>query len=178
MSTVFQHQKSICTHATNSVGKTSLKNYQILENVLEILRFPCPILRFPSPKIQFSSTKIQFSPHEIQFSPIGFVLSSTAVCFLQWLSTFFNGFPLSSTAFCFLQCLSDFLQQLSDFLQWLSDLRNPRKSIYGDKYTKDHYVSFVFFATRSPSFVISATIPNTLLWCTCVPNSAPYLKLS
>jgi hypothetical protein len=51
-------------------------------------------------------------------------------------------------AFCFLQQLSDFP-------------RNPRKSIYGDKYTKDHYLSFVFFATCSPSFVISATIPNT-----------------
>jgi hypothetical protein len=42
--------------------------------------------------------------------------------------------------------------------------RNPRKSIYGEKYTKDHYLSFVFFATRSPtcspSFIIPATIPN------------------
>jgi hypothetical protein len=34
--------------------------------------------------------------------------------------------------------------------------RNPRKSIYGEKYTKDCYSSFVFFATRSPSFVIPA----------------------
>jgi hypothetical protein len=44
--------------------------------------------------------------------------------------------------------------------------RNPRKSIYGEKYTKDHYLSFVFFATCSPThapcFVIPATIPNTL----------------
>ncbi len=52
-------------------------------------------------------------------------------------------FQFSSTAFCF--------------------PRNPRKSIYGEKYTKDHYLSFVFFATRSPthapSFVIPATIP-------------------
>jgi hypothetical protein len=44
-------------------------------------------------------------------------------------------------------------------------LRNPRKSIYGEKYTKDHYLSFVFFATCSPthapSFVIPTTIPNT-----------------
>ncbi len=87
------------THATNCVGKMSLKNCQILENVLEILRFPSRILRFPSPKIQFFSPKIQFSSHEIRFSPIVLLLSSTAFCFLQWLSTFFNGFPLSSTAF-------------------------------------------------------------------------------
>jgi hypothetical protein len=39
--------------------------------------------------------------------------------------------------------------------------RNPRKSIYGEKYTKDHYLSFVFFATCSPSFVISATMPTS-----------------
>ncbi len=155
MCTVFQHQKSLHTHATNCVGKTSLKNCQILENVLEILRFPSPISRFPSPKIQFSSPKIQFSSHEIQFSPISFLLSPTAFRFLQRLSAFFNGFPL-------FQRLFDFLQWLSDFLQWLSNFpRNPRKSIYGDKYTKDHYLSFVFFATRSPSFVISATIPNS-----------------
>jgi hypothetical protein len=29
--------------------------------------------------------------------------------------------------------------------------RNPRKSIYGGKYTKDRYSSFVFPATCSPS---------------------------
>jgi hypothetical protein len=56
---------------------------------------------------------------------------------LQRLSDFFNGFLLSSMAFCF--------------------PRNTRKSIYGGKYTKDqHYFSFVFPATRSPSFVIPA----------------------
>ncbi len=87
------------THATNCVGKASLKNCQILENVLEISRFSSPILRFPSPKIQFSSPKIQFSSHKIRFCPIGFLLSSTAFRFLQWLTTFFNGFLLSSTAF-------------------------------------------------------------------------------
>jgi hypothetical protein len=80
--------------------------------------------------------------------------------FFNGFPIFLNGFPKSSTAFRF--------------------ARNPRKSIYGEKYTKDHYLSFVFFATRSPtrapSFVIPATIPNTLLWCTFVPNSAPYLK--
>jgi hypothetical protein len=90
----------VCTHATNRVGKTILQNRQIIENLLEMSRFPSPISRFPSPisrflspKIQFSSHKIQFSPIEIQFSPISFLLSSTAFRFLQQLSAFFNGFP-------------------------------------------------------------------------------------
>ncbi len=121
MSTVFQHQKSMRTHATNHVGKMSLKNCQILENVLEILRFPSPISRFPSPKIQFSSPKIRFSSHKIQFSPICFLY------FLQQLSAFFNGFPFSSMDSRFLQQLFDFLQWLFDILQWLLDFpRNPR----------------------------------------------------
>ncbi len=105
MSTVFPYQKSVRTHATkhatNCVGKTSLKICQILENVLGILSFPSLISRFPSPKIQFSSPKIQFSSHKIQFTQIGFLLSSTAFRFLQRLSDFLqrlsafsNGFPI------------------------------------------------------------------------------------
>jgi hypothetical protein len=65
----------------------------ILENLLEILRFPSPISRFPSPILRFPSPKIQFSSHEIRFPPISFLLSSTAFRFLQRLSAFFNGFP-------------------------------------------------------------------------------------
>jgi hypothetical protein len=104
VSTVFPYQKSVHTHATkhatNRVGKTILKNCQMLENVLGILSFPSPILRFPSPKTQFSSPKIQFSSHEIRFTQISFLLSSTALRFLQrlsdflqWLFAFSNGFP-------------------------------------------------------------------------------------
>jgi hypothetical protein len=51
--------------------------------------------------------------HKIQFSPIGFLLSSLAFCFLQWLSdflqwlsaffnsfpTFFSGFPIFLNGF-------------------------------------------------------------------------------
>ncbi len=110
MSTVFQHQKSVRTHATkhatNCAGKTSPKNCHILGNVLEILRFPSQISRFPSPKIQFSSPKIQFSPHEIWFTQIGFLLSSTAFRFLhrlsdflQQLSAFSKSFPIFSNGF-------------------------------------------------------------------------------
>ncbi len=124
------------------------KNCHILGNVLEISRFPFPISRFPSPKIRFSSPKIQFSSHGIQFTQIGFLLSSTAFRFLQWLSdflqwlsTFSNGFPIFSNGFPI-------------FLNGFHFPRNPRKSIYGKKYKKDCYSSFVFFATCSPSFVI------------------------
>jgi hypothetical protein len=77
-------------------------------------------------------------------------LPKLAFYFLQRLSaffngflTFFNGFPLSPTAF-----------QISSTAFHFP--RNPRKSIYGEKYTKDHYSSFVFFATCSPSYVITA----------------------
>jgi hypothetical protein len=69
--------------------------------------------------------------------------------FLQRLSAFVNGFLLSPTAF-----------QISSMAFRFSSMafrfpRNPRKSIYGKKYTKDCYSSFVFFATHSPSFVIT-----------------------
>ncbi len=75
--------------------------------------------------------------------------------FLQRLSAFLNGFPLSSTAFQFSSTAFHFP-------------RNPRKSIYGGKYTKDRYSSFVFPATCSPSFVIPAKMstspPTKSLW--------------
>ncbi len=136
-------------HATDRVGKTILKNCQILEKVLGILSFPSPISRFPSPKIRFSSPKTQFSLHEIRFTQISFLLSLMAFRFLQRLSAFFNGFPLSPTGF-----------QISPTAFWFSSTafrfpRNPRKSIHGKKYTKDCYLSFVFFTTCSPSFVIT-----------------------
>jgi hypothetical protein len=77
--------------------------------------------------------------------------------FLQWLSsffngflTFFNGFLLSPTALQFSPTAFRFSSMAFHFP------RDPRKSIYGKKYTKDRYSSFVFFATRSPSFVIPA----------------------
>ncbi len=130
-------------HATNRVGKTIPKNCHIVGNVLEISRFPSPISRFPSPKIQFSS-------HGIRFTQIGFLPSSTAFRllqwlsdFLQWLSAFSNDFQFYPTAFWFSSTAFHFP-------------RNPRKSIYGKKYTKDRYSSLVFFATCSSSFVISA----------------------
>jgi hypothetical protein len=72
--------------------------------------------------------------------------------FLNGFPTFVNGFLLSSTAFQFSSMAFHFP-------------RNPRKSIYGRKYLKDCYSSFVFPANCSPSFVIPATMstfPPTL----------------
>jgi hypothetical protein len=154
VSTAFPYQKSVRTHATkhatNRLGKMIPKNCHILGNVLEISRFPSPILRFPSPKIQFSSPKIRFSSHGIRFTQISFLLSSTAFRFLQRLSAFFNSFPLSPMVFQFSPTAFRFSSTAFHFP------RNLRKSIYGKKYTKDCYSSFVFFATRSPSFVVPA----------------------
>jgi hypothetical protein len=103
VSTVFPYQKSLCTHATkhatNCVGKTILKNCQMLENVFGISSFPSPILRFPSPKIQFLSPEIQFSLHEIQFTQIGFLFSLTAFRFLQRLSDFLQRLSAFSNSF-------------------------------------------------------------------------------
>jgi hypothetical protein len=90
-------------------------------------------------------------------------LPKSAFYFLQRLSaffngflTFFNGFPLSPTAFR----ISPTPFRISPTAFRFSTMafrfpRNLRKSIYGDKYTKDRYSSFVFVATCSPSFVIT-----------------------
>jgi hypothetical protein len=84
-------------------------------------------------------------------------LPISAFYFLQRLSAFFNGFltffnrfPLSPTAFQFPPTAFRFSSTAFHFP------RNPRKSIYGKKYTKDRYLSFIFFATCSLSVVIPA----------------------
>jgi hypothetical protein len=43
---------------------------------------------------------------------------------------FFNGFPLSSTAFCFLQWLSNFPQRLFDFPQRLSSFQEIQENLF------------------------------------------------
>jgi hypothetical protein len=77
-------------------------------------------------------------------------LPKSAFYFFQRLSTFFNGFltffngfPLSPMAFQFSPTAFQFSSTAFHFP------RNPRKFIYGKKYMKDCYSSFVFFATRS-----------------------------
>jgi hypothetical protein len=81
--------------------------------------------------------------------------SHTKFDFLERLSAFFNGFLLSSTVFGFSSMAFQFSSMAFHFP------RNPRKSIYSSKYTKDHHSSLVFPATCSPSFVILATMPTS-----------------
>ncbi len=132
--------------------------------------FPLQYQDFLHLKSNFPHLKSNFPHTKSDFPQSAFYFLQRLSAFFNGLLTFFNGFPRSPMAFRFSPMAFQFSSTAFHFP------RNPRKSIYGKKYTKDHYLSFVFFATRSPSFVIPATIPNTLLWCTCVPNSAPYLK--
>ena len=91
---------------------------------------------------------------------MAFKLLSTAFCFPQWLSAFlkgflifFNGFPISEKSekiYLRRQVSKRLLFELHISHHLHSKLCNSR---YND------YIS-----------------PNTLLWCTCVPNSAPNLN--
>jgi hypothetical protein len=139
----------------------------ILENLLEISRFPSPISRFISPISRFPSPKIQFSSHKIQFSPIGFLLSSMAFHFLQQLSAFFNGFPT-------------FFNGFPIFLNGFPLSKKSEKIYLRQQVYKRSLFELCIFCHLLPelsNFHYNAYIsPNTLLWCTCVPNSAPNLK--
>ncbi len=112
---------------------------------------------FPLQYRDFLHLKSNFPHLKTNFPCTKSDLPKSAFYFLQWLSAFFNsfltffiGFPLSPTAFQFSSTAFQFS------LMGFHIPRNPRKSIYGEKYTKDCYLSFVFFATCSPSFVIPA----------------------
>ncbi len=112
---------------------------------------------FPLQYWDFLHLKSNFPHLKSDFPCTKSDLPKSAFYFLQRLSaffnnflTFFNGFQLSPTAF---QISPTAFQFSSTAFQFP---RNPRKSIYGEKYTKDRYLSFVFFATRSPSFLVPA----------------------
>jgi hypothetical protein len=118
--------------------KTRPQNCQKLENV--------------SGKIEIflAQNLIFLAQNSIFFN--GFLISE------KFEKIFFNGFPISSTAFRFLRCISNFRNGFLVFLngfpisstafQFSSTAfhfsRNPVKSIYGGKYMKDRYPSFVF----------------------------------
>ena len=121
--------------------------------------------RFPRNSRKSSSTAFRFLQRLSDFRPQIFLCSKFDFLqrlsdfreirenLLQWLSDFFdafrflqristfrngfliflNGFPISSMAFQFSSTAFHFP-------------RNPGKSIYGGKYTKDRYPSFVFSA--------------------------------
>jgi hypothetical protein len=112
---------------------------------------------FPLQHRDFLHLKSNFPHLKSNFPRTKSDLPKSAFYFLQRLSaffngflTFFNGFLLSPTAFRILPTAFQFSSMAFCFP------RNPRKSIYGKKYTKDCYSSFIFFATCSPSFVIPA----------------------
>jgi hypothetical protein len=89
----------------------------------------------------------------------GFLLSSTASRFLQWLSAFFNSFPISLNGFPLSKKSGKIYLWRQVYERSLSKLRISvkivifRNKIIGGKNTKDHYPSFIFSA---PSFVILA----------------------
>jgi hypothetical protein len=122
--------------------KTRPQNCQKLENVfgkIEICLAQNPIFLAQN-SIFFNSFPISEKSEKIFFS--SFPISSTAFCFLWRISNFrnsflifLNGFPISSMAFQFSLTAFHFP-------------RNPEKSIYGGKYTKDCYPSFVFQPKR------------------------------
>ncbi len=163
----------------------------ILERIFwKYPEIPCQYGDFPLLKSNYLHTKSNFP--------------QSTFCFLQWLSAFFNGFPLSSTAFRFLQSLSNFFNGFPIFLNsfpiFLNSFPLSKKSekIYLQRQVYKRS-PFKFHISRHllpelcncPSLpelrnrhllpklcnCYNACIsPNTLLWCTCVPNSALNLK--
>ncbi len=89
----------------------------------------------------------------------GFPISSTAFCFLQRLSAFFNGFPIFLNGFPLSEKSGKIYLWQQVYERSLSELCISAKialfrdKIIGGKNTKDQYPSFVFSA---PSFVILA----------------------
>ncbi len=97
---------------------------------------------FPHLKSNFPCTK-----SDLPKSAFNFLWRLSA--FFNGFLTFFNSFLLSPTAFQISPMAFRFSSTAFRFP------RNPRKSFYCEKYMIDCYSSFVFFATRSPSFVIT-----------------------
>ncbi len=105
---------------------------------------------FPLQCHDFLHLKSDFPHREFDLPKSAFYFLQRLSAFFNGFLTFFDGFPLSPMAFQFSPMAFLFSSTAFHFP------RNPRKSIYAKKYTKDRCSSFVFFATHSPSFVISA----------------------
>ncbi len=131
---------------SKSRRKTSLQNCQKLDNLLGNIEI------FPA-----------WNPIFLARNPI----------FLNGFPTFVNGFLLSSTALCFPQWLSNFPQRLSTFQEIQENLSTAASS-------RKIAIRASYFPPSLPelcNFRYNVYIsPNTLLWCTCVPNSAPNLN--
>ncbi len=137
---------------------------------------------FPLQYWDFLHLKSNFPHLKSNFPYTKSDLPKSAFYFLLRLSAFFNGFS------GFLQQLSDFLQWLSKFLQRLSYF--PQRLSTFQEITENLFMErsiwmiaiwasyFLPLAPQASQFPLNNTYvsPNTLLWCTCVPKSAPYLK--
>jgi hypothetical protein len=111
--------------------------------------FPLHYRDFLHLKSNFPHLKSDFPCTKPNLPKSAFYFLQRFFAFFNGFLTFFNGFPLSLTAFQISPTAFQFSSTAFRFP------RNPRKSVYGEKYMKDRYLSFVFFATHSPSFVIT-----------------------
>ena len=112
---------------------------------------------FPLQYRDFLHLKSDFPHTEPDLHKSAFYFLERLSAFFNGFLTFFNGFSLSPTAFQFPPTAFQFSPTAFQFSSTAFHFPiNPRKSIHDKKYTKDCYSSFVFFATRSPSFVIPA----------------------
>jgi hypothetical protein len=132
--------------------KTSLQNCQKLENLLGNIKI------FPAR-----------NPIFLARNPI----------FLNGFPTFVNSFLLSSTAFRFPQQLFAFLNGFPIFLNGFP-LSKKSKKIYLRRQVSKRLLFELRISChllpklRSSRYNVYIS-PNTLLWGTCVPNSAPNL---
>jgi hypothetical protein len=107
--------------------------------------------------------------------------------FLNGFPTFFKGFLLSAMPFCFPQHLSafrnTFLIFINGFPIFLNSfpLSKKSKKIYLQRQVYERSLFQLRISSHSLPELCSLCYyvyisPNTLLWCTCVPNSAPNLN--
>jgi hypothetical protein len=115
---------------------------------------------------------------------MAFQFSSTAFRFLQRLSAFFNGFPIFLNGFpIFLKGFPLSKKSKKIYLRRQVYKRSPfelRISCHSlPKLHNCHSLPELRNRHSLPELRNCYNVcisPNTLLWCTCVPNSAPNLK--
>jgi hypothetical protein len=151
------------THATSCMWEMSLQNSQILENLLGNIEI------FLLLKSNFPHTKLIF------FN--GFPLSSTAFRFLQRFLIFFNGFPFFLNGFPLSEKSKKIYLRRQVYERSPFELRISRhllpKLRNCHSFPKLCICHLLLELCNRYNAYIS---PNTLLWCTCVPSSAPNLK--
>ncbi len=116
----------------------------------------------------------------------GFPISSTAFCFLQWLSAFFNGFPIFLNGFPLSEkskkiYLRRQVYEISPFELCISRHLLPKRRNRHSLPELRNYHSLpelhnCHLLPKLCNHYNACISPNTLLWCTCVPNSVPNLK--